>query len=105
MVAGALLAGVDQVLGERADDAVASGIDLADLAAVLAGGLDHPAGGCVDDGGHAAGLGVEGVLGGCHHGHTAEYKARRIADSRRVGTATWFDGAHREGRLARFQAP
>jgi hypothetical protein len=33
---GRLLAGVDQVLGERADDAVSPGVDLADALLVLA---------------------------------------------------------------------
>ena len=61
----ALLAGVDHVLGQRPDDAVPPGIELADLVRVLARGFDHPAGGGVDDGGDAAGLGVEGVLWGC----------------------------------------
>jgi hypothetical protein len=64
MVGGALLAGVDHVLGERAHDAVASRIELADLASMLAGGLDDPACGGVDDGGNPAGLGVKGVFGG-----------------------------------------
>ncbi len=60
-----LLVGVDQVLGQRADDAVAAGIDIADLVRVLARGLDDAAGGGVDDGGDTAGLGVKGVL--CGH--------------------------------------
>ena len=56
-----LLAGVDEVLGERADDAVAAGEHGADGVGVLAGRLDDPAGGGVDDGGDPAGLRVEGV--------------------------------------------
>jgi hypothetical protein len=52
---------VDQILGQRADDAVASGIDLADPRLVLARGLDDAGGACVDDGGDAARLGVERV--------------------------------------------
>ena len=55
----------DHVFGQRTDDAVATGIDLADPGFVLAGGLDHAAGGGIDDGGHAAGLGIERVLLGC----------------------------------------
>ncbi len=37
---GGFLAGVDQVFGQRADDAVAAGVDLADLVRVLARGFD-----------------------------------------------------------------
>src|SRR5262249_36894305 len=57
-----LLAGVDQVLGESADDAVAPGVDLADAFFVLARGLDNPRGARVDHGGHAARLRIKGVL-------------------------------------------
>ena len=60
----ALLAGVDQVLGQRADDAVAAGIDLADPVAVLAGRFDQAAGGGIDDGGYPAGLCIEGIFRG-----------------------------------------
>ena len=60
-VGGAFEAGVDQVLGERAEDAVPAGVHLADAALVLAGRLDHSAGRGVDDGGDPAGLGVESV--------------------------------------------
>ena len=56
-----LLAGVDQVFGERTDDAVATSIDLADAVAMATRSLDDCASRDVDDGGHAAGLGVEGV--------------------------------------------
>ena len=63
-----LFRGVDQVLGQRADDAVLAGQYVLDLVAVLAAGLDDAAGGRVDDGGHAAGLGVESVLLG--HGYS-----------------------------------
>ena len=76
---GGLLAGVDHVLGERADDAVPSRIELADLAAVLAGGLDDPAGGCIDDGGNSAGLGVEGVFWGRAHDHECLPRIHRRA--------------------------
>ena len=47
---GALARQVDQVLGQHADDAVAPGVDLADVAPRLHGGLDHPAGRGIDDG-------------------------------------------------------
>ena len=57
------LAGVDQVFGQGADDAVPACIHLGDTVLVLAAGLDDAAGGGVDDGGDAAGLGVEGVAG------------------------------------------
>jgi hypothetical protein len=58
----AFLAGVDEVLGQGADDAVAAGVDLADHVGMLARGFDDAAGGSVDDGGDAAGLGVERIL-------------------------------------------
>ena len=54
-------AGVDQVFGQRADDAVPAGVDVADPALVLARGLNDAAGGGIDDGGDAAGLGVKGI--------------------------------------------
>ena len=63
---GGFLAGVDQLLGQRADDAVAAGVDLADLVLVRPRGLDHPAGRGVDDGGHTARLCVERVLLASH---------------------------------------
>src|SRR5882762_5765681 len=49
-----LATGIDQVFGERADDAVASGVDLADAVSVPARGLDHPRGTRVDDCGYSA---------------------------------------------------
>src|SRR4030095_9251203 len=52
---------VDQVLGERTDDPVATGVDVADFGTVLARRLDDGCRGGVDDGGDAAGLRVEGV--------------------------------------------
>ena len=60
---GALAADVDQILGERPDDAVPSRVHLADLP-LAARRLDHPARGGVDDGGDAARLGVEGIPAG-----------------------------------------
>ncbi|EEF93597.1 hypothetical protein CATMIT_01771, partial [Catenibacterium mitsuokai DSM 15897] len=50
----------DQLLAQRAEDAVARGQD-PDLA--RPGGLDDPRGGGVDDGGHTAGLRVKQVSG------------------------------------------
>jgi len=64
-ILGRFLVGVDEVFGEGADDAVATGIDIGDLVRVLAAGFDDAAGRGVDYGGNAAGLGVESVLG-CH---------------------------------------
>jgi hypothetical protein len=58
-----LQAGVDQILGQRTDDAVAAGIDLGYLVAVLARRFYQSAGGGVDDGGHASRLRVERILG------------------------------------------
>ena len=63
--ARALLVGIDHVLGQRADDAVATGIDVGDLVPVFPRGFDHPAGGGVDDGGYASRLRVERVS--CWH--------------------------------------
>src|SRR4030067_654473 len=64
-----ILAGVDQVFGERTDDAVAAGVYRADFFLVLACGLDNAGGRGIDDGGHAAGLGVEGIYGAFAGGH------------------------------------
>ncbi len=61
MVWAAFLADIDQILGQRTDDAVAARVDLADLAPVLQGGFDHTAGGGIDDRGDPAGLGIEGI--------------------------------------------
>src|SRR5579883_1631817 len=78
---GTLAAEVDQILRQGADDAVASGVDLADVARPAHCGLDDPAGRGVDDGGDTAGLGIERVLLGRRffHGVGAEgvWKARR----------------------------
>jgi hypothetical protein len=57
-------AGVDQVLGQGADDAVAPGVDLADLVLVRVSGFDHAAGRRVDDSGDTARLCVESVFRG-----------------------------------------
>ena len=56
--AGRLFRGIDQLLAQGADDAVACG-QHADL--VLARGLDNGAGAGVDDGGDASGLRVEQI--------------------------------------------
>ena len=60
---GTLLVRIDHILGQRADDAVAASIDILDLVAVLARGLDNATGGGVDDGSDSARLGVERVSG------------------------------------------
>jgi len=60
---GGLLAGVDQLFGERADDPVATGVHGADPVSMRAGRLDDTAGRGVDDGGDAARLGVKRVPG------------------------------------------
>ncbi len=62
----ALPAGIDQVLGQRADDAVAAGVDIADPVPVLPGRLDQAAGRGVDDRRHPAGLCIERILTLCH---------------------------------------
>ena len=48
-----LFAGVDQVLGQGPYDPIAAGVDLANLRFIPARRLYDPAGGGVDDGGHA----------------------------------------------------
>jgi hypothetical protein len=57
-------AGVDEVFGQRPDDAVAPGINSADLLRVLPCVLQHPAGGGIDHGSNAARLGIEGIFSG-----------------------------------------
>ncbi len=59
-----LQAGIDQIFGQRTNDAVAARVDLADLVRMLASSLDNPGGGGVDHCGNPAGLGVEGILDG-----------------------------------------
>src|SRR5205085_11543912 len=61
---GGLLAGVDEVFVQRAEDAIPARVDLADLLAVPARGLDHARGAGVDDGRDAARLCIERVS--CH---------------------------------------
>ena len=73
-----LAVGVDQVLGQRADDAVAAGIDPADPGAVGAGRFDDAAGRGVDDRGRSPGLGVEGVAAGAHDGAGAGPEPRPV---------------------------
>ena len=68
--AGAFTIRVDHVLGQRADDAVATRIDVRDLVAMFACRLDNTAGGGIDYGSNAAGLSVESVLSG-HVDHSS----------------------------------
>ena len=56
-----LEAGVDEFLGQGADDAVPAGKYLAESVGVLARRLDEAAGGCVDDRGYPARLRIKGV--------------------------------------------
>ena len=60
---GGFAASVDQVLCQSADDAVSSGVHIRNSVAVLASRLDNAAGGGIDDGGDAAGLGIKGIHG------------------------------------------
>jgi len=53
---------VDEVFGKGAYDAIAARVDLAEPVAVLARRLDDGAGGGIDGGGDAAGLGVKAFL-------------------------------------------
>ena len=59
---------IDQILGEHATNTAMRCQHLSDAWCVAARGLDHRRRGRVDDGGHAAGLGVEGVLRMSHAG-------------------------------------
>ncbi len=59
--AGALGARVDHVLGQRADDAIAPGVNLADTVPVFPRRLDHAASRGIDDRGHAARLRIKRV--------------------------------------------
>ena len=58
-----LLAGIDELLRKRTDDAVPAGIDLAEYLRMAASGLDDTRRRRVDDRGHPAGLGIEDVAG------------------------------------------
>src|SRR5262249_28865039 len=70
-------AGVDQVLGQGADDAVASGVDLADHIRMPARSFQDAAGGGVDHGADTARLGVERIPGG--HDNSLVYDTPRGA--------------------------
>ncbi len=67
---------VDQVLRQRADDAVTAGVHLPDIPRLPHGSLDDTAGGGVDDGRHTAGLGIERVLFGRRFFHGTQHIAR-----------------------------
>ncbi len=54
--------GIDQVFGQRPDNAVAPGVDGTDLVTIGPGGFDHARCGSIDDRGDAARLGVKSVL-------------------------------------------
>jgi hypothetical protein len=60
------LAGIYQILGQGADDAVTAGIDSADAIPVLSGGFNQSAGAGIDHRGDAAGLGIKGILAVTH---------------------------------------
>ena len=75
--AGRLASRVDQVLRQRADDAVAAGIKASDLRCVIAGGFDDCAGRRVEHGGHTAGLGIERVAFG-HFGSRSGHGRRGL---------------------------
>ena len=63
------LRGVDQLFTKCTEDAIAAGVDLADAIGMGARSFDHSAGRCVDDGGNAPGLSVEGVARARLGGH------------------------------------
>ena len=75
------LAGVDQVFGQRADDAVAAGIDLADGRCARARSGSRRTATGVDDGGDAAGLRVEGILLRSGHAVTSFQASARVTIS------------------------
>ncbi len=70
-----LLASVDQVLPQSADDAIETGVDFADLVLVLACCLDDATGAGVDHRCDAAGLGVEKICFGHVFGFLRWYVA------------------------------
>src|SRR4051812_28049204 len=55
---------VDEVFGQRAENTISPGINLADLPRMTAGGLQHAAGRSVDYRGDTARLGIEGISTG-----------------------------------------
>ena len=58
-----LLAGIDEILGQRTDDAVPAGKDPAKRLRMAASGLDDPRRRRVDDRGDPTGLSIEDVAG------------------------------------------
>src|SRR5699024_612988 len=72
-------AGIDQVFGERADNAVAPGIDSAYPVGEAASGLDDAGGGCIDGGGDTATLGVENIF--CGHVVVVAWKGSILQDT------------------------
>ena len=113
-----LLAGVDQLLGERADDSVPARVDVGDDVAVRARRLDDAARRGVDDGGDSARLGVERVLPCFRSGHarlilprvrarrSRRYRSRASAPPRRERSppAPRSDTARRAGSSDRARA-
>ena len=57
----AFLARVDQVLGERADDTVATGVELSNVLLVLAAGFNDAGRRGINDGSDAAGLSIKSI--------------------------------------------
>ena len=56
------LAGINQFFAQCTDNAIAAGIDFADLIAMCSGGLDYAAGAGINNGGNTTGLCVKRVF-------------------------------------------
>ena len=102
------LAGVDQILGQRADDPVAPRINLADAILVLARGLDDGACGHVDDRGHPARLCIERVsfhsrFRIARHECSAASEASRIESTLPTPDTARYFGARGSPLAAQFE--
>ena len=60
-----VLAGINQVFGQGADNAVTASINFADFAFLLARGFNQTGGRCINDCGDPAGLGIKSIF--CNH--------------------------------------
>src|SRR5699024_11811783 len=72
-------AGIDQVLGECADNAVAPGVDASDPVGEAAGGFDDAGSGRVDGSGDTATLGVKNIF--CGHGLVVTWERAALQDT------------------------
>ena len=66
-----VFSGINQVLGQRANDAISTGIDLAYLSLLLARGFDKARCRCIDDCGYPPGLSIKSIF--CCHVSPPDY--------------------------------